>query len=235
MDYQNRAGSRFGGGGVASKEETARDRKERYKRLAMDLIGNIENDPYWRQTSNGTIECVLCLTHQTNESSYLAHTQGKKHQQSLARRAALDRQKAMWDPSTALMRGLYREPDVKVKKNFMKIGRPGYKVTKIQDPVTRQLGLFAQLQFDQISRGVKPRHRFMSAWEQKVEKAQSGHQYLTIAAEPYETVAFKVQDWEVDTPERKFYTHWDPDTKQFSLQFFFKQKSNQKDTAPGCY
>ena len=36
----------------------------------------------------GSYECKLCLTLHNNEGSYLAHTQGKKHQANLARRAA---------------------------------------------------------------------------------------------------------------------------------------------------
>lgn len=36
----------------------------------------------------GTYECRLCLTLHTNEGSYLAHTQGKKHQSNLVRRKA---------------------------------------------------------------------------------------------------------------------------------------------------
>jgi splicing factor 3A subunit 2 len=38
----------------------------------------------------GTYECKLCLTLHANEGSYLAHTQGKRHQQNLSRRAARD-------------------------------------------------------------------------------------------------------------------------------------------------
>ena len=38
----------------------------------------------------GSYECKLCLTLHNNEGSYLAHTQGKKHQSNLARRAAKD-------------------------------------------------------------------------------------------------------------------------------------------------
>lgn len=39
-------------------------------------------------TVTGSYECKLCLTLHNNEGSYLAHTQGKKHQANLARRAA---------------------------------------------------------------------------------------------------------------------------------------------------
>lgn len=39
---------------------------------------------------------------------------------------------------------------------------------------------------------MQPRHRFMSAFEQKVEQPDKNYQYLLFACEPYETVAFKV-------------------------------------------
>ena len=111
----------------------------------------------------------------------------------------------------------------------MKIGRPGYKVAKIRDPVTKKVGMFFQLQFPQITKGVKPRYRFMSAWEQRVEQPSDKRiQYLIIAAEPYESVAFKVQSRKIDTREGQMYTHWDPDTKQCSLQLFFKTEREER-------
>lgn len=36
----------------------------------------------------GQIECKLCLTIHPNEGNYLAHTQGKRHQQNLGRRGS---------------------------------------------------------------------------------------------------------------------------------------------------
>ncbi len=38
MDFQNRVGSKTGGGGVAGYSESNRDRKERLKKLAMETI-----------------------------------------------------------------------------------------------------------------------------------------------------------------------------------------------------
>lgn len=52
--------------------------------------------------------------------SYLAHTQGKKHQSNLARRAAKE---ATDQPYMPLPQQVKVEP-----KKFVKIGRPGYKV-----------------------------------------------------------------------------------------------------------
>lgn len=80
-----------------------------------------------------------------------------------------------------------------------------------------------QVEYPEIEEGIKPRHRFMSAYEQRVETADKGYQYLLFAAEPYETIAFKVPNWEVEkNPSNPsgggFFSHWDPDGKTFSLQ-----------------
>merc|ERR1712136_459575 len=68
----------------------------------------------------GTYECKLCLTLHNNEGSYLAHTQGKKHQSNLARRAAKDAKDSPIQPALEKAR-------VDIRK-FVKIGRPGYRV-----------------------------------------------------------------------------------------------------------
>lgn len=64
----------------------------------------------------------------------------------------------------------------------------------------------------------------MSAYEQKIEPPDRRWQYLLFAAEPYETIAFKVPSREVEKHDSKFWTHWNKDTKQFFLQFAFKME-----------
>ncbi|KAI6118982.1 splicing factor 3a [Pisolithus croceorrhizus] len=152
MDYQNRVGSKFGGGGVAGASETNVDRRERLRKLALETI-DLAKDPYILRNHLGSLECRLCLTLHTNEGSYLAHTQGKKHQTNLARRAARDAKETqlMVAPTQSNVQ----------RKVFLKIGRPGYRVTKP---------------------GVIPRRRFMSAWEQKREASQlKPYQYLILS------------------------------------------------------
>lgn len=69
----------------------------------------------------------------------------------------------------------------------------------------------------------------MSAFEQRVEQPPDrAFQYLLIAAEPYETCAFKLQAREVDKSPGKFWTHYDPDTKEFFLQLFFKTEREER-------
>jgi splicing factor 3A subunit 2 len=70
----------------------------------------------------------------------------------------------------------------------------------------------------QIEEGLQPRHRFMSAYEQRVEPADRNYQYIIVAAEPYENIAFKVPNREIDTAAAKFFTNWDREHLTFTLQ-----------------
>ena len=144
----------------------------------------------------------------------MAHTQGKKHQANLGRRAAKEAKDAPSLPAPAKSR-------VDVRK-FVKIGRPGYRVTKQFDPEAHQQSLLFQIDYPEIADGVTPRHRFMSAYEQKIEPPDRRWQYVLFAAEPYETIAFKVPSREVEKTEGKFWTHWNKEAKQFFLQFAFR-------------
>lgn len=95
--------------------------------------------------------------------------------------------------------------------------------------MTRQTGLLFQLQYPEIGTEIKPRFRFMSAFEQRVEvPPDKNFQYLLVAAEPYETVAFKLQAREVDRSGEGFWTWFDNDNKEFWLQMFFKTERDER-------
>lgn len=224
MDYQNRAGSKFGGGGVASQSATNADRRERLRRLALETI-DLDKDPYFFKNNVGNFECRLCLTVHQNDGSYLAHTQGQRHQQNLARRAAKE---AVRGKKQEEGFGASGANAVQVKKNIIKIGRPGYQITKTRDPITRQQGLLFRLSYPEIGQDVKPRVRFMSAYEQKVEDPDKSYQYMLVAAEPYETCAFKLQAREIDRNEDKTWEWFDPDSKDFYMQLTFKTERDER-------
>ena len=57
-------------------------------------------------------------------------------------------------------------------------------------------------------------------------------QYLLFAAEPYETISFKVPSREVDKSENRFWTLWNKETKEFFLQFAFKNNPIQDKNKP---
>eukprot|EP00262_Sarcandra_glabra_P003589 TRINITY_DN1432_c1_g1_i1.p1 TRINITY_DN1432_c1_g1~~TRINITY_DN1432_c1_g1_i1.p1 ORF type:complete len:352 (-),score=48.28 TRINITY_DN1432_c1_g1_i1:203-1258(-) len=208
-------GSKPGSGGAASAQNEAIDRRERLRRLALETI-DLAKDPYFMRNHLGSYECKLCLTLHNNEGNYLAHTQGKRHQTNLAKRAAREAKDAPAQPQP-------HKRKVTLRKT-VKIGRPGYRVTKQFDAETKQRSLLFQIEYPEIEDNAKPRHRFMSAFEQRVQSWDKRYQYLLFAAEPYETIAFKVPSTEVDKSTPKFFSHWDPDSKMFTLQLYFKTK-----------
>ena len=120
MDFQNRVGSKTGGGGQASYSESNRDRRERLAQLAAETI-DLAKDPYFMRNHLGTYECKLCLTLHNNEASYLAHTQGKKHQSNLARRAAKEAKEAPIQPSLEKPRYILTLTFNSYKQNISKI------------------------------------------------------------------------------------------------------------------
>ena len=75
MDYQNRVGSKFGGGGVAGANETAVDRRERLRQLAVSfniaiLRGHIsaDEDGIW----------LLCVQLQTIDLAKVSFENGRR-------------------------------------------------------------------------------------------------------------------------------------------------------------
>lgn len=216
MDFQNRVGSKPGAG-AASAQNEAIDRRERLRKLALETI-DINKDPYFMKNHLGQYECKLCLTLHMNEGNYLAHTQGKRHQYNLGRRAAQE----------ARDRDVLPQPvkqKISIRKSI-KIGRPGYRVTKQKDPETGQRSLIFSVDYPEIEEGLQPRHRFMSAYEQKVEAPDRNFQYILFAAEPYETIAFKIPNKEVDKDMNKFYTDWDASKQTFTVQFYFIEEQD---------
>ncbi|KDP29194.1 hypothetical protein JCGZ_16583 [Jatropha curcas] len=221
-------GSKPGSGGAASAQNEAIDRRERLRRLALETI-DLAKDPYFMRNHLGSYECKLCLTLHNNEGNYLAHTQGKRHQTNLAKRAAREAKEAPALPQP-------NKRKVNIRKT-VKIGRPGYRVTKQFDPETKQRSLLFQIEYPEIEDNTKPRHRFMSSFEQKVQPYDKRYQYLLFAAEPYEIIAFKVPSTEIDKSTPKFFSHWDPDSKMFTLQLYFKTKpleANKPQSAPAA-
>lgn len=223
VDRQNREGVRFGGGAPASDAQQSRARRDRLRQLALETF-DVTKDPYLSRNHVGSLECRLCTTVHATEGSYMAHTMGKRHQQSLQRRAERD---AKLNSNTNLAR-LLPSARVPVRKS-LKIGRPGYKVTKFFVPGTgtgsdggeqANKGLEFELHFPDIEPGMQPRHSFMSAFEQRVEPIDKRFQYLLFAAHPYETVGFKLPNEPVD--KHQFETRWDKDAKVFRLKLVFK-------------
>lgn len=221
IDFQNRVGSKPGAGGVASESQSKLDQRERLRKLALETV-DLNKDPYFMKNHLGSYECKLCLTLHNNEGNYLAHTQGKRHQTNLARRAAKEASDAAHSASAASFQAARAAAAAAAARpRALKIGLPGYKVTKQRDPETGARVLLFQIAYPDHDAKLQPRHRFMSAFEQKVEAPDKRFQYLLFACEPYETVAFKLPNVDVDKREGKCFSNWDKHGKTFTLQLSF--------------
>jgi len=216
MAYRDNWGGKTGSGGVASEDVQNVARRARLRELTMEVV-DLKKDPYFMRNHLGSYECKLCLTLHSNEGNYLAHTQGRRHQANLARRAAREQKYAkVAAPSKKSIPG--------PPQRTAKIGRPAYRVTKQRDPVSGQLSLLFQLQYPLITPEKEPRYRFMSAFEQKSQQPDDRFQYLLFAAAPYETIAFRVPNKPVDQAKGRLYSQWDRATQKFVLQLFFARQ-----------
>lgn len=212
MDFQNRASAKTGSGGPISHQEANALRRDRLRKLAEETI-DLSKDPYFIKNHLGTYECRLCLTVHQTDGSYLAHTQGKKHQMNLAKRMFRDNKTSVITP----------QPKLKISsKKVIKIGKPGYRVIKQMDPDTEQKSLLFEVDYTEIIPSFIPKHRIMSAFEQKLEAPDKNYQYILFAAEPYETIAFKIPNMELDRSAGKFFYNWNSDKKVYTLQLYFK-------------
>lgn len=195
------------------------ERRERLRKLALETV-DLAKDPYILKNHLGSYECKLCLTLHPNEGSYLAHTQGKKHQTNLGRRAA-KLAKDVPGIGGVLGSSSFVKPTTKVKK--VTIGLPEHYVFKIRHPNTKQLGLLFVLKYPKIKEGKQPRIRFMSSVEQHIEPADLHFQYLLFAAEPYHVCSFKIPNLTIDRSEDKFLQNWNPNTRVFVFQLHFSK------------
>ena len=204
MFDQDRVNSKHGGGGLQSSEQANLDRRERLRKLALETV-DLNKDPYFMKNHLGSYECKLCLTLHNTEGNYLAHTQGKRHQQNLARRAFKDARDAPILPTPAK----YVE-----KRHAIKIGRPGYKVTKsgMRRPASGRCSLRSIIlrRIRRCNRATGSCPRMSSA---SSRRTRTTNIYL-FACEPYETIGFKVPNDAVDKGEDRFFTNWDVVGKQ---------------------
>ena len=212
-------GSKAGSGGQQSAAQANADRRERQTQLALETI-DLEKDPYIMKNHIGKYECKLCFTLHNTIGNYMAHTQGRRHKYNLQKRIQREKQN---DPS--FKSGIQKQE--KMFKKTLKIGRPGYTVSKKINPETKQKSLIFVVMYPEIEKEIQPRYRIMSAYEQKNEPPNPKYQYLLFAADPYETVAFKIPNKPIDRSEGKFTTDWDRDRCTFTLKLHFQKEADK--------
>ena len=114
------------------------------------------------------------------------------------------------------------EDRVAARKQVVKIGQPGFRIERTQDSATGQRILRFEVDYPRIDDGIQPRHRLMSAYEQKIEPTDGKWQYLLVAALPYQTVGFKIPNEKIDRRPGKFSTSWNAGSKRFVIELQFQ-------------
>ncbi|KAH3669141.1 hypothetical protein WICMUC_005052 [Wickerhamomyces mucosus] len=221
MDYQNRIGSKKGGGGIASSQDLNVYRKQQISKLFQ-----IDSDPYLMKNHLGQFECKLCLTLHNNKESYLNHINGKKHTMNLRKRSILDKRQQQQQQQQSQQQQQQHRPNTNVqikKQSFNKIGTPSYKISKLRNS-SDQFGLFITINYSERlnNQDNQPLIRFMSGIEANAIDSNNSinHQYLIVSCKPYENIAFKLPQWEIIKDEL-FWNYFDNDINEFYIQFFF--------------
>eukprot|EP00818_Percolomonas_sp_WS_P004101 CAMPEP_0117445858 /NCGR_PEP_ID=MMETSP0759-20121206/6023_1 /TAXON_ID=63605 /ORGANISM="Percolomonas cosmopolitus, Strain WS" /LENGTH=232 /DNA_ID=CAMNT_0005238069 /DNA_START=148 /DNA_END=846 /DNA_ORIENTATION=+ len=211
------------GSAALSQSQIEKIRKDRVKNLTLSAV-DLSKDPFFLKNHLGTYECKLCLTLHNNEGNYLAHTQGKRHQAKLAKRLEQEKERELRKKRRD--QGLEAlKSTVKVHKKTVRIGRPGYNMQKRRGENGENVLIF-QIEYPEIASNTRPLYRFLSAFEQKVDMPpDSQYQYLAIAAEPYETIAFKVPNIPIDMD--RIVKRWHADQKIFALKVYFDNPQRQ--------
>ena len=117
----------------------------------------------------GQFECRLCLTTHISEANYLAHTQGRKHKQNLAKQRFQEEQEK--EVTTT------RKPKPVIPRT-MKIGQPGFTCKTQRDPATKQYSILIQINYPRIKEGIQPRFRFRSAYEYAKDDSKGKYQFV---------------------------------------------------------
>jgi len=216
MHFEGRVGNKTGGGGLLSDAQSARMRTERLRQLAMETM-DITKDPYFTRNHMGQVECKLCFTVHASEANYMMHTQAKRHQENIRKRAKQEADKAA--SSVAALAA--RQPSISSKRKIIRIGRPGYTVETTKDISNKTRTLTFKIEYPDGEDGLQPRHRFVGAYEQKVETSDNGYQYVVFSCDPYDVIGFKVPAWPIDRGEGRIVSSWDANTKVFTLQVTF--------------
>lgn len=170
-------------------------------------MANVIDDQILRHES-GSVECKLCLTLHPNETSFLAHAQGKRHQTNQQKLAT----KSKPETNSQSIKG--------ASQTTRKVGIPRYQIQKIKDSETNKMGFQIELSIPKFNSPIPPMYRIMSTYEQTIEPINSDYQYLVLVAEPYENVAFKIPSKPID--EDKSWDFYNKTKNSYNLQLMFK-------------
>lgn len=215
MDFQNRAGSKKGAGGVASDSQFNRQRRKQVEELLQqgenvrytfhdDGSGEsnedqkLKSNPYIYRNHSGKLVCKLCNTMHMSWSSVERHLGGKKHGINVLRRGGLDeikqeKQQGQQPRSSFEVRIEERKRQLKCIEGLI----PRYEVVAVTDESTGNDGIAVQVDFNSadlpqdLEIVYPPFIRILSGLE-LTSNEQRDKTFLVIAYEPFENIAIEI-------------------------------------------
>ncbi|AAS52671.1 AEL014Cp [Eremothecium gossypii ATCC 10895] len=224
MDYQNRAGSKKGGGGIASQSQQNVHRRKQVEDLLRggedvpytfqhdsadkaDDEAKLKRNPYIYKNHSGKLVCKLCNTMHMSWSSVERHLGGKKHGLNLLRRGgstagadddALSKQDREFHTKVEEMRQQIKHNGVVPKVQF----------TKVKDPETEHIGIAVRVDYKVEGTAASgdeeepPCLRILSGLELPGAE-DDDKKYLVVAYEPFENIAIEIPDKEIVMSKRQ--------------------------------
>ncbi|KAL3233024.1 hypothetical protein RNJ44_04940 [Nakaseomyces bracarensis] len=215
MDFQNRAGSKKGAGGIASESQFNQQRKRQVEELLQQgetvryTFQDDENEnsneekklkanPYIYRNHSGKLVCKLCNTMHMSWSSVERHLGGKKHGINVLRRGELDEIKNDKLPvgkSASIFdsRIEERKKDLKCIDGLI----PKHQVVPIIDESSGNEGIAIQVDYnskdlvEDFEAVYPPFIRIVSGLELSSNE-QRNKMLLVIAYEPFENIAIEI-------------------------------------------
>ena len=230
--------NKIGTGGYSSISMINLERRDRLRKIAAETT-DLMKDPYFYKNHMGIYECKLCLTIHNNEGSYLAHTQGKKHQKNLNKRKMIEAKHNLFVQE---MKNEQKVKQEELKIKYVKIGRPAYRIGKEKDFMSHKRKIKFEIEYPLIKVDITPQFRIMSELEVNTQKNKSNnfeennknneineekkeenkYHYVVFAAEPYENIAVKIPNMPLDYNPEKHFSYWDESKKIFYLTLNYK-------------
>jgi splicing factor 3A subunit 2 len=190
------------------------DRREVQRQAAMKAVFDSAKDEYCVRNHLGQFVCRLCSTPCKDEATYYVHTQAKRHSTNLAR---IRKARELAEEATAQLNNQTSLDAAQAPRRAPRVGKPNITHRIEPNPESNECAIRFELDYPLIEDGTKPLHRFMSTYEQTKEPRDDTIMYLLFAAEPYETVAFKLPNQRLDRSEDKYSVKWDPLRKRYYL------------------
>lgn len=251
MDYQNRAGSKKGGGGIASDSQQNLQRRKQ----VQDLLSNGEDVPFTFQQDqegsklranpdiyrnhSGKLVCKRCNTMHVSWSSVERHLMGKKHQLNVLKSTARNGKSKENEENVRDQEFQQQVNDLRANLSHNGI-KPEVQVVKVKHPEKDLFGICVQVKYDNEHRKKSlkedsfiPFIRILSDLELNNSDA-SNAKYLVVAFEPFENVGIQLpnneielndydpsEPYAIDDLNRKC-TYWDVDSGDFYIQLFFR-------------